>query len=456
MHTTIGRTIKRYLYIQLCTLLFKSDGVPNELPNDQIVVAILFITLLTFLPGTAIFANISKISSTQYEKPVISDPSLDVELVYEGINKPTDMEFLDGDDILVLEKNNGTVRRVTDGEMSEAPLLDVNVANQEEQGMLGMAIEKKEPGEEHEETVFVFLYYTEAAEEDGEEAVGNNLYRYELTDNELVNPRLLLELPADPGPYHNGGKIEIGPDGNLYIIVGDIDNVEKPKRLKTQNSGEEPDGRAGILRIGQQGERPEPLLGEEPDLLGIYYAYGIRNGYGMDFDPITKELWDTENGPTYDDEINLVKPGFNSGWDETQGFLLSKHNNSLEDLENYGEKGKYSDPEFVWNITSGLTALKFLTSSKYGEEYTNDLLVGDFHNGYLYHFGLNEYRTSLALNGSIQDKTANSIEELQEIILGKGFLGVTDIEVGPDGYLYILSHGGGSIWRIIPSGNSNL
>src|SRR5918996_1661143 len=80
--------------------VFKSDGVPNELPNDQIVVAILFITLLTFLPGTAIFANISKISSTQYEKPVISDPNLDIELVYEGITKPTDIEFLGDDDIL--------------------------------------------------------------------------------------------------------------------------------------------------------------------------------------------------------------------------------------------------------------------------------------------------------------------------------------------------------------------
>jgi aldose sugar dehydrogenase len=79
-------------------------------------------------------------------------------------------------------------------------------------------------------------------------------------------------LPADPGPYHNGRKIEIGPDGNLNIIVGDIDNVEDPKKIR-----EEPDGRARILRIGQQGEKPEPLLGEEPDLLGTYYAYGIRN-----------------------------------------------------------------------------------------------------------------------------------------------------------------------------------
>ena len=434
-------------------VLYKSYRIPIDLTSDHLAVAILFIALLTFLPGTAMFANISKSNSTHYEKPIIFDPTLSVELVYKGISKPTDIEFLGDDDILVLEKNKGTVKRIVNGEMSEETLLDVNVANQEEQGILGMAVEKKGDSEEREGRVYVFLYYTEAGEEDGVEAVGNRLYRYELINDELANPKLLLELPADPGPYHNGGKIEIGPDGNLYVIVGDIDNVERGKKFKTQNSGEEPDGRAGILRIGQDGEKIEPILGEEPNLLSRYYAYGIRNGYGIDFDPITGKLWDTENGPTFGDEINLVRPGFNSGWDRIQGFFMLMHNNTLEGLENYGQKGTYSDPEFVWNITSGATALKFIRSSEYGEEYTNDLLVGDYHNGYLYHFKLNQDRTSLALSGPILDKIANSVEELKDIILGKGFLGITDIEVGPDGYLYIVSYWGGSIWRIVPTGN---
>ena len=52
-----------------------------------------------------------------------------------------------------------------------------------------------------------------------------------------------------------------------------------------------------------------------------YYAYGIRNSFGMDFDPVTGNLWDTENGPSYGDEINLVEPGFNSGWQVVQGSL---------------------------------------------------------------------------------------------------------------------------------------
>jgi glucose/arabinose dehydrogenase len=90
---------------------------------------ILFIALLTFPPGTAALANMSNSNPTQYETPTIFDHTLDVELVYKGIAKPTDIEFLGDDDILVLEKNEGTVKRITNGEMLDEPLLDVNVAN---------------------------------------------------------------------------------------------------------------------------------------------------------------------------------------------------------------------------------------------------------------------------------------------------------------------------------------
>jgi aldose sugar dehydrogenase len=105
-------------------------------------------------------------------------------------------------------------------------------------------------------------------------------------------------------------------------------------------------------------------------------------------------------------------------------------------------------------ISSGPAALKFFRSSEYGEEYNNDLFVGDYHKGYLYHFKLNQDRTSLAVNGHILDKTTCSLEELHDIILGKGFLGITDIEVRPDGYLYVVSQWGRSLWRIIPAGVS--
>jgi aldose sugar dehydrogenase len=161
--------------------------------------------------------------------PYVIDPNLTVETVATGLKVPTDMAFLSDDVILVLEKNNGTVRKVVNGTVLQDPLLDVAVATKDERGMLGIDIA------ENVGQTYVFLYYTEGREVDGEDLqgmespLGNRLYRYELDNSnnnnnnssgELIDGTLLLDLPAVTS-YHNGGKIKIGPDGNLYITVGD-------------------------------------------------------------------------------------------------------------------------------------------------------------------------------------------------------------------------------------------
>jgi glucose/arabinose dehydrogenase len=162
------------------------------------------------------------------------------------------------------------------------------------------------------------------------------LYRYELSQEkqELVNPRLLLDLPAIPGPTHNGGKIVIGPDDNVYLSIGDVGehDVSYPSAIVSVEGGPEPDGRAGILRVTQDGELVQIIDGQgieheaEDDnsgilgdeyLLNLYYAYGIRNSFGMDFDPVTGKLWDVETGRNLGEEVNLVEPGFNSGVDKS-------------------------------------------------------------------------------------------------------------------------------------------
>jgi aldose sugar dehydrogenase len=119
-------------------------------------------------------------------------------------------------------------------------------------------------------------------------------------------------------------------------------------------------------------------------------------------------------------------------------------------LINFDGKGKYSAPEFTWYDTVGPTALKFLDSDKLGNDYINDMVVGDINNGFLYHFDLNENRTELSLNGTLQDKIANDKGELFDTILAQGFDGgITDIEVSPyDGYLYVVTDTG-SIFRIL-------
>ena len=103
--------------------------------------------------------------------------------------------------------------------------------------------------------------------------------------------------------------------------------------------------------------------------------------------------------------------------------------------------------------TEGPTAAKFLVSDKLGTQYKNDMFVTDVHNGWIYHFDLNEYRTDLILEGPPADKIANTPEEMQETIFGEGFGGITDLEVGPDGYLYVVSIGQGAIYRIVPGVN---
>ena len=158
----------------------------------------------------------------------------------------------------------------------------------------------------------------------------------------------------------------------------------------------------------------------------------------MDFDPVTGKLWDTENGPDQGDEINLVEPGFNSGWKRQQGYLVdSSYPDQFVILGESGKEGKYSDPEFVWNEPVGPTALKFLSSDKLGKKYENHMFVGDANTGNLYNFKLNETRTKLILYTPLRDKIANSIEELQKVIFGQSFGIITDLEVGPDGYLSV-------------------
>jgi glucose/arabinose dehydrogenase len=387
--------------------------------------------------------------------PHVFNSGLKVEQVAQGLDTPTTMAFVGPDDFLVLEKDKGTVIRVVNGRILEKPLLDVDVANSVERGMCGIAVFKTSS------KTYVFLYFTEINGKDGDdrkgkEPEGNRLYRYELVDDRLVDPVLLLDLPAIPGTRHNGGAIEIGPDQNIYIPVGDIDGSFSTFYTATQTQnfadGIAADGRSGILRVTQDGKPVgEGILGDSMPLR-LYYAYGIRNSFGLDFDPITGSLWDTENGPHEGDEINLVNPGFNSGWQEIVGFSSSQKKFDVPKLVTFDGKGKYEEPKLVWAHSTGLTSLIFLDSEKLGTQYRNDMFVGDVHNGRIYHFKLNDERNDLllpkALAGKFIENPTNSGAE--DILFGAGFGGITDLTVGPDGYLYIVSIGQGKVFRILP------
>jgi len=399
-----------------------------------------------------------------YAQPTSVNRKFAIEKLFSGHFKPSTMTFLGDNDLIVLDRDSGFVYRIVDGAQSKF-LLDVNVATVGYRGLLGVTTSRNEKN-----ITNVFLYYTESKNRDSEDEpgqgsvqpLGNRVYRYELIDNKLVNPKLLLDLPAMPGPRHMGGVISVGPDSNLYISVGDMDGTFRGKKYETmaqnyQNSTFA-DGRSGILRITQDGKPiGKGILGEKPPL-NLYYAYGIRNSFGFDWDPITGRLWDTENGPHFGDEINLVEPGFNSGWVKVQGIWepnfeqMGKEVHDPSGLVDFNGNGKYNEPKFIWVPTVAPTALIFLKSDRYGAENKYDLIVGDANTGDIYHFKLNANRDGLQLDGGLKDKIANSVEELKKVTFATGFGRITDIKLGPDGLLYVLSTENGvtSIYKIIP------
>jgi glucose/arabinose dehydrogenase len=412
--------------------------------------------ILFFVPTLVLITNVneSNISHAAYVRArpessgqILIDPSLKVETIFkDGLKGPTTgMAFLGPNDILVLEKNTGKVQRILDGNLQENPLLQVKVGTQVELGLLGLATSNNQEGK-----TSVFLYYSEA--NSSGVVVGNRLYKYELVDNRLVNPLLLLNLPATspiPGHEnnHNGGKLVIGPDNNVYVIVGDVGG--RMGNIQNIMRGNSPDGTSGILRVTQDGKSVDdgPFGSSVPNIL--YYAYGIRNSFGFDFDPVTGNLWDSENGGIDKDEINYVYPGFNSGWRKAMGMALQRFDPN-QDLFSFEGKGNYSDPEFVWKVTVAPTALKFLNSTKLGTQYENTIFVGDVKTGNLYNFKLDSDRKQLLLEPPLNDRVADTPDEVQSVVFGQGFGVITDIQVGPDGYLYILGING-SIYRVVPA-----
>ena len=223
----------------------------------------------------------------------MADSNLKAEKFVEGLEKPTSMAFLGPDDIIVLEKNKGTVMRVVNGVILDEPLLDLNVAYRHERGLLGVAIANDDTmikdgdrdNRKSSDHFNVYLYFTTGEINDGEDTgeVGvfrNSLYRYELVSNgsRLVNPKLLFELPRDNHSFHNGGALLVGPDNNIYVATGDL---SQPYNSTVQNAknGSSPSGTGGILRFTGDGgtavgENGSILSDTSP--LNRYYAYGIR------------------------------------------------------------------------------------------------------------------------------------------------------------------------------------
>ena len=303
-------------------------------------------------------------------RPIVLDTDFKIEEFVSGLFVPVNMEFVEND-LLVLEKNSGTVRHIKDNVLLDNPVLDVEVSNYGEHGLLGITSVENN----------VFLFFTEAYH-DGGRALENRVYQYSWNGNNLVNPVLLKTIPGFEREYV-GGEMVSDLSGNVYAVTGEnykiglLQNTpesESYRHFSSIASTEEKNRRTishsfdhllscAKVSFQQYTTNPFGWQSEQPDLSknppetnlfnimgnlnscfrqfyyenfsnghwedtstiiqiepkGDYAAIGIRNSFGLAVDPKTGFLWDTENGPDVFDEINLIENKFNSGWAKIQG-----------------------------------------------------------------------------------------------------------------------------------------
>ncbi len=319
-------------------------------------------------------------------------------------------------DILVLSKNSGEVHLIRDGQLQPAPVLTESVRSAGEQGMLTIATQGNK----------TYLYFTEAISS-GNPPLAKRVYSYDWNGERLVNKTLVKEMPR---AYYTGGAMTFDKNGTLYIAAGGAGRYGK---LQHFPEGEY-DGISAIHQLAPPG----------PD-----YAIGIRNSFGLTTDPVTGALWDSDNGDACCDEINMVTPKFNGGWDVIMGPASNTQLAMLPKSDYV-----YHDPKFTWETEVVPTGLAFGPNTGAFAKYNSSLFVASFINGNLYRFELNSQRNGFVFNSpqfkgnSPEVRTGDSMDE---IIWGTGFVGITDVKFGPDGFLYLVSLPQGIIYRIVPA-----
>jgi uncharacterized repeat protein (TIGR01451 family) len=456
-------------------------------------------------------ASASTLVQAASATPVMLDSNLIVDSIVSGLNQPTSIAFIGGNDLLVLEKSTGRVRRVVNGAL-QSTVLDLSVNNASERGLLGIALHPQ-----FAQNGFVYLYWTESqsgvdsGNTDDVPQLGNRVDRYKWNGNTLTFDSNLIKLRAlqqDAGQAsrgnHNGGVLRFGQDGKLYIMIGDegrrglLQNITSGAQVPDdQFGGPEPDNAhltGVILRLNDDGSTPgdnpffnanSGLSGEAAANVKKIFGYGFRNGFGMAVDPLSGDLWTQENGDDAFDEMNRVVPGFNGGWIQTMGplaridqFKLIESTYGAGNLQqlrwppsNIADTpqqalarmfmipgAQYVDPEFSWKYATAPAGIGFVNGRGLGPQYEGDLLVGASRttllNGFLFRFRLNANRQHFSFSDSkLADRVADNVDkfdqtESESLIVGRDFGVVTDIQTAPNGNVYVVSLSNGAIYEI--------
>jgi aldose sugar dehydrogenase len=465
--------------------------------------------------------------TAQITSPTMLHPTLGVRAIVTGLTQPTTMAFIGENDLFVLEKGTGRVQRVVNGAIAST-VLDLAVNFGSERGLLGVALHPDFPSNPG-----VYLYWTESTTGGDTNVLantpllGNRVDRFNWNGSTLSFDRNLIMLralqpafAAEPTPAagrgnHDGGVLAFGPDGKLYIMFGDAGRRSQLQNLPSgptltglgptvpddQFGGPQPDDAhftGVILRLNDNGSTPtdNPFFavgatigGEVGENIQKIFAYGIRNSFGMAFDPLSGNLWDQENGEDAFDELNLVEQGMNSGWIQVIGPLqrlpefkfietTSLHHEDFPNLQQFrwGPEriadtpqealsrlfvlpgSRYSDPEFSWKHVLAPAAIGFLNSRALGPQYFGDLFVGfsvpEPLGGPLFHFNLTGNRRRIGVDDpGLEDRVADNLTfhdmtESESLLIGRDFGIITDIKTGPNGNLFVISLDRGTIYEI--------
>jgi aldose sugar dehydrogenase len=462
--------------------------------------------------------------SAQAQAPTVVDPNLGVRTAASGLSQPVAMAFIGPGDALVLEKASGQVKRVVNGTV-QGVVLDLAVNSASERGLLGIALH---PG--FASNGFVYLFWSESntgADSNNLATVdllANRIDRFRWDGSSLTFDRSIIRFRAfqqDAGQplrgNHNGGVLRFGPDGKLYAIVGDtgrrgqmqnlVNGPFDPPAGDDQFGGPQPDDahRTGVIvRLNDDGTAPadNPFFragammgGEVGANVQKLFAYGIRNSFGMAFDPVSGDLWEQENGDDSFSELNRVEPGMNSGWVQIMGpasrvaqfkaiettmgpisdpfapngyFGLQQIRWPPTNIAETPEEAlsrlfmlpgaRFSDPELSWKFELGPGGIGFLAGPALGPQYAGDLFTGgsrDFvERGHLFRIELTGNRRKVAVDDPrLEDRVADNVHkweitESESLLFGRNFGLVTDIHTGPDGHLYIVSNTHGAVYEI--------
>ena len=394
--------------------------------------------------------------------PRLVDRNLAVRAVVSGLEQPIGVAFVGDDDMLVLEKATGRVRRVTNG-VVQGTALDLAVNSGSERGLLSIALHPSFPS-----TPYVYLYWTESST--GADTpvlsqvplLGNRVDRFVWDGATLAHERTLVRLRAlqqDAGQpergNHDGGVIRFGHDRRLYVFVGDVGRrgwlqnlpcgptavCPGPTVPDDQFGGPAPDDAhltGAILRLADDGSTPADnpfhaagaaIGGEVGANVQKIFSYGHRNSFGMAVDPRPGGLWLQENGDDSFSELNRVTPGMNGGWiqimgpvsriaqfreiENTPGFVGLQQvrwpatNIATSPAEALARLfmlpgAHYEDPAFSWKWEVAPAGMGFVVGRALGPQYDGDLVIGASRDllldGYLFRVGLTGNRRAVAVD----------------------------------------------------------